>query len=93
MAEIKEKFNILGFAVDVTDVSIERADEHFDTYTLGDGTVLRVKSVATAIKRVDGQYLPDGNPIYIVQTTPTVSVQKTALKQNIAVKAHSPKAN
>jgi len=81
MAEIKKRITLLGLPIDVSDVPIVKADEHFNQYVLEDGSVLRVKSVATSMMRVDGQYLPDGSPIYIVVTSPAVSVESSPLKK------------
>jgi len=81
MAETKKKLTLLGAHVDVSDVPIVKAQEHFNHYVLEDGTVLKVKSVATSMMRVEGQYLPDGNPIYIVLTSPAVNVESSPLKK------------
>jgi hypothetical protein len=81
MAETKKKITVFGHEIDVSDVPIVKADERFNFYVLEDGTVLRVKSVATAMLRVEGQFLPDGNPIYIVVTSPAVSVESSPIKK------------
>jgi hypothetical protein len=39
-----------------------------------DGTVLRVKLVATEVVRLDGQYDQEGNPIYMVNSTNVLAV-------------------
>lgn len=81
MAETKKKLPIFGYEIDVSEVPILRAEEHFNKYTLEDGTVLNVKSVPTSIMRVDGQFLPDGTPIYIVVATPVSSVESSKIKK------------
>jgi hypothetical protein len=81
MPEIKRKLPFFGFELDVSDVPIVKAEEVFNQYVLEDGSVLRVKSVATQFLRVDGQFLPDGSPIYIVVTSPNVSVETSPLKK------------
>jgi hypothetical protein len=81
MAETKKKLPLFSFEVDVSDVPIVKAEEHFNQYVLEDGSVLRVKNVATSMLRVDGQFLPDGSPIYIVVATPAVSVESSPLKK------------
>jgi len=60
-------------------VPIKTATEFFNQYELEDGSVLMVKSVATSILRLEGQYTPDGKPIYIVLTSPAVNVAKSVL--------------
>lgn len=74
MSETKKKLKILGHDIDVTEVPVAKAEERFIQYELEDGTVLKVKSVVTSVMRVEGQYLPDGTPIYIVASNPVVSV-------------------
>jgi hypothetical protein len=41
---------------------------------LEDGTVLKVKSVANSIVKIAGQTMPDGNPVFLVFTTPVINV-------------------
>lgn len=68
--------------IPVTDVPVIEVEERFVQYKLEDGTVLKVKSVATSILRVDNEYLPDGNPVYIVLANPVVSVVTSPLNKN-----------
>jgi hypothetical protein len=86
MAEIKKKLTLLGKVFDATDVPIVKAEESFSHYVLEDGSVLRVKSVATSMLRVDGEYLPDGSPVYIVLTSPAVNVESSPLKKEVEQK-------
>jgi hypothetical protein len=81
VAEAKKKLPVFGLEIEVSDVPIIKVDEQINRYTLEDGTVLKVKSVATAMLRVDGQYMPDGSPIYIVVATPVASVESSLLKK------------
>ena len=78
--EQKRKMAILGKEMDVADVPIKKATEFFNEYELEDGSVLKVKCVATSVLRVEGQFTPDGRPIYIVLTSPATSVMKSELK-------------
>jgi hypothetical protein len=93
MAETKKKITVFGHEIDVADVPIVKAEERFNLYVLEDGSVLRVKSVATAMLRVEGQFLPDGNPIYIVVTSPAVSVESTPIKKESPEKEKAAKPN
>jgi hypothetical protein len=81
LAEIKKKLTLFGLEINVSDVPIVKAEERFNQYVLEDGSVLRVKSVATSMLRVDGEFLPDGSPVYIVLTSPAVSVESSPLKK------------
>ena len=80
---------MLGLELDVSEVPVVQSDEHehINTYVLEDGSVLRVRSVATSILRVEGQYLPDGSPIYLVLATPVTSVASSRLKKGDAKEA------
>jgi hypothetical protein len=78
MAEGKT-IKLFGHDIPVTDVPVIEAEERFVQYKLEDGTVLKVKNVATSILRVDNEYLPDGSPVYLVLSTPAVSVVSSPL--------------
>ena len=80
MPETTKKLPIFGFEVDVAVVPVVKSDEQLNTYFLEDGSVLKVRSVATSIMRVEGQYLPDGSPVYIVLATPVTSVESSKIK-------------
>lgn len=72
---------MFGFEVDVAEVPVVKADEQLSTYILEDGSVLKVRSVATSVMRVEGQYLPDGSPVYILLVTPVTSVVNSKIKR------------
>ena len=79
MPETKKKLDIFGHETDVTDVPIAEATECFNEYVLEDGSVLRVKTVATSILRIEGQFTPDGKPVYIVLTNANTVVLTSKL--------------
>jgi hypothetical protein len=79
---------LFGHDIPVTDVPVVEAEELFVQYKLEDGTVLKVKNVATSILRVDNEYLPDGNPVYLVLSTPAVSVVSSPLNKQLPEKVH-----
>jgi hypothetical protein len=80
MPETKRTITALGQNLSVAEVPILSSSEAFNTYTLEDGSVLKVKNVATSIARVEGQFLPDGKPIYMVFSTPVVNVEQHTIK-------------
>jgi len=82
MPETKKKIPMLGFEIDVVDVPVVKADEQLSTYVLEDGSVLKVRGVATSVLRVDGQYLPDGSPVYFILVTPVTSVVESKIKRD-----------
>ncbi|HEY2473687.1 MAG TPA: hypothetical protein VGI19_02695 [Candidatus Cybelea sp.] len=75
--EQKRKWSALGVSLDVTDIPIVSSNERFNEYELEDGTKLTVKAVATSFLRVDGQFTPDGRPVYLVTTNPIVTVKSS----------------
>jgi len=78
MLELRKKIKILGMDVDAVDVPITRANETTSEYELEDGSILRVKNVANSFLRLEGQFNPDGTPIYLVQGGPVVTVVGSA---------------
>lgn len=58
-----------GEYIEGTVVPYRSGSEHWNEYLLDDGTVVRVKLVATEMIRLDGQYDQEGNPAYVVQST------------------------
>jgi hypothetical protein len=84
MAEQTRKMEMFGQQVDVVDVAFKPINEYFNEYELEDGSVLKVKGVATAFIRVNEQFMADGSPIYLAILSPAVRVIKSSL---------SPKAN
>lgn len=63
-----------GSEVDATVLSFQAGGEHWNEYLVDDGTVIRVKLVATEILRLDGQYDAQDNPVYLVQSTNVMAV-------------------
>jgi hypothetical protein len=58
-----------GRLVEGTVVSFQTGAEHWNEYLVDDGTVIRVKLIATEIVKVDGYWDPQGNPLYAVGST------------------------
>lgn len=63
-----------GQEVDATVLSFQGGGEHWNEYLVDDGTVIRVKLVATEVLRLDGQYDAQDNPIYLLQSTNVMAV-------------------
>ena len=64
----------MGKMVDATIVDFEAEKESFSTYILHDGTSLKIKPVLTEVFRVDGMYLPNGDPVYGINAQQVVAV-------------------
>ncbi len=56
------------------DMEIEESSEKWSEMKLHDGTRLRVKTVVTQVVRIEGAWDPEGNPVYVVKTSPVISV-------------------
>jgi hypothetical protein len=73
--ERKRRINVPGRGeVDATEVGFRAGAEHWNEYLADDGSVIRLKLVATEILRIDDTYDADGNPSYVVKSTNVVSV-------------------
>lgn len=54
-------------------VDFETAKEYWNTYVLHDGTELKLKTILAEVLRVDGQYAPNGEPLYVVNASTVVN--------------------
>lgn len=71
----KRKINLAdGSEVEGSVMTFRSSGEHWNEYLVDDGSVVRIKLVATEVLRIDGQYDPQGNPVYLVQSTNVMSV-------------------
>jgi hypothetical protein len=57
-----------GSEVEATELSFQNVREYWNEYLLDDGTILKLKPIATEVFRLEEQYDPDGNPIYILRS-------------------------
>jgi hypothetical protein len=58
-----------GKDYDATELTFQNVREHWNEYLLDDGTIIKLKPVATEVVRVEGAYDPQGNPVYILNST------------------------
>ncbi len=63
-----------GSEADAEILGFRSSGEHWNEYLVDDGSVLKLKPVVTEILRLEGQYDPMGNPIYLIQSTNVVAV-------------------
>ena len=49
------------------DLDFKEIEENWNTYTLSDGTTIKVKLVLRGVRRLK-KYEPDGTPIYIINS-------------------------
>jgi hypothetical protein len=64
----------LGTTIVVSDVDFTPIEEPNCRYRLKDGTIVKVKNIATSIVKVVDQTLPTGDPIFMVFSGPVVSI-------------------
>jgi cytoskeletal protein CcmA (bactofilin family) len=57
-----------------TPVEVNQAGEKWNEYLLEDGTVLKMKLVLKKVLKVDGEFDPEGNPVYVMQSTNVTAV-------------------
>jgi len=63
-----------GSPVEATELSFQSTREYWNEYLLDDGTVLRLKAVATEIFRIEGKYDQEGNPMYLLKSQNVIVV-------------------
>lgn len=63
---------------DTTEIEMVEAKERWNEYRLADGTTLRLKPVMIAVFRADGQFTPDGEPVYNMKSTLITDVRAPA---------------
>ncbi len=68
------RINYAGRDVDAVPVEINQASEVWNQYLLDDGSVVKIKMVATKVLRVEGVYDEERNPVYLVRSTNIMSV-------------------
>jgi hypothetical protein len=69
----QRKINLGGkeYAAEIIEFETER--EGWNSYILHDGTMLKLKAVVSDIIRVEGAYAPNGDPLYMVQSSNIVT--------------------
>jgi hypothetical protein len=60
----------------MTEIEILETNERWSEYRLADGTTLRLRPVMISVFRADGQYTPDGEPVYNMKSTLITDVRK-----------------
>lgn len=50
------------------DVEIMEEKDHWNTYKLKDGSIIKLKLIVRGVKRLTTKWQPDGNPIYLVNS-------------------------
>ena len=85
MAKI-EKFKLPnGELVDAEQIEVNQSSEYWNQYFLEDGSIIKMKLVATKVMRLINQYDQVGNPVYFINSTNVVSIEcpENLKKKNI----------
>lgn len=75
--KVKVPFGAPGQMADGYEVGVEESTEKWSEYTLSDGTVLRGKITLISAVRIEGQFDPQGNPMYAMNMAPTIVIAKS----------------
>ena len=78
--KVKTPFGPPGQMADGYEVNVEESTEKWSEYTLSDGTVLRGKMTLIGAVRIEGQFDPQGNPMYAMNMSPTLVIVSTPEK-------------
>jgi len=63
-----------GVLADAVEIGVSEAIERWTDIKLEDNSSLRIKSVILGVVRVEGQYDPEGNPLYMVKANQVMTV-------------------
>jgi hypothetical protein len=71
----KRKVNLGGqdFMAEEIEFQPDQNGERWSTYLLHDGTTLKIKAIVADILRIEGQYSPNGDPVYTVNASMIVN--------------------
>lgn len=90
MADKKTKIQVAGVPgwVEAVEVAVDESNEPWTNVKLADGTTLRLKTVILGVLRLEGQYDPDGNPMYQVKANQVMTANPPDHLKKGAPKAH-----
>jgi len=63
-----------GTSVDGTQVDVDESTERWSEYSLSDGSRIKLKQLLMEVTRVEGQWDPEGNPMYFLKAAPAMFV-------------------
>ena len=64
-------------------IDIKKADELWSSYTLSDGSVLRLKPVVVEVVKSPGKLTPSGDPVYSVRSTLIIDVKSQPAQKKV----------
>jgi len=69
------KISWQGREVDGLETRFKTVHEDWNEYDLEDGTTVRMKAVVSEIVRLQGEYDPEKNPVYLVKASNVLIVK------------------
>jgi hypothetical protein len=63
-----------GQMADGVEVNVDESTEKWSEYKLSDGTLLKGKMTVISAVRIEGQFDPQGNPMYAINMTPAMVI-------------------
>ncbi len=78
MSEEKIRVNLNGQPVWAVRVPVVNADENFNTYLLGDGTVLKLKTITVDVLRILDVLDAEGNPVFVLKSKNVLDIQPSS---------------
>jgi hypothetical protein len=69
----KRKIKLGNSEVTAEEIEFEPEKESWNVYALHDGTTLKLRTVLAEVLRVEGQYAPNGDPVYVVNASTIVN--------------------
>ena len=55
------------------EVEFEAEKESWNTYILLDGTTLKLRTILAEVLKVDGEYAPNGDPLYVINASTVIN--------------------
>lgn len=80
---MKFKMNLAGKEVEAETVGFSPIDEHWSTYKIDDGSIVRLKLVVSDVFRLPTKDPITGAPQYIVRSSNIVSVEPATPQKEV----------
>ena len=65
-------------SVPTTQRDIKKAEEHWSSYTLDDGSILKIRPVLVDVVRARNKFADDGTPMYFLKSALIINVKAPA---------------
>jgi len=65
--------------VEAVVVDFDADAEPWSQFTFSDGTVMKLRTTPNSIMRLEGEFDPGGNPVYVINSATTIRVIKSKI--------------